>query len=98
MRNIFVLVSVSLLFLSVSCEKKTETVIHADGGSTTVEKVGFDEEKIDSTAQNIKEDAKEAAEKTGEALEKAGEAIKDGTNKAGHNIEEATDGDGDPKK
>lgn len=96
-KSAFVLGVFSALALA-SCEKKTTTTVNEDGGTTTVEKVGLDEEKIDSTATNIKEGAKEAAQKTGEALEDAGEAIKEGAEKTGDKIEKATDGDGDATK
>ena len=74
-----------------SCEKKTTTTVNEDGGTTTVEKVGLDEEKIDSTATNIKEGAKEAAQKTGDALEDVGEKIKEGADKAGEAIKEGAE-------
>ena len=98
MKKSFLALVIISAALFVSCEKKTETVVNEDGGTSTVEKVGFDEEKIDSTATNIKEGAKEAAAKTGEALEDAGAAIKEGAEKTGDKIEKATDGDGDANK
>lgn len=86
-----------LVFALFSCEKKTETVVTEDGHST-VETVGFDKERIDSTAEKIEAGAKDAAQKTGEALENAGEKLKQGTKNAGEDIREATDGDGDPNR
>lgn len=79
----------------VSCEKKTTTTLNEDGGSTTVETVGFDKQRIDSTAEKVEDGAQKAAKKNGEALEDAGESIKEGAKKTGDKIEKATDGDGD---
>ncbi len=98
MKKSFVIVSAFALLTFFSCEKKTETVIHEDGGSTTVETVGFDKERIDSTAEKIEAGAKNAAQKTGEALENAGEKLKEGAKDAEQDIKEATDGDGNPER
>ena len=85
-------------FLLTSCEKKTTTTVNSDGDMQTVETVGFDKERIDSTAEKVETGVKNAAEKTGDALEKAGQKIKKEANEAGNDIKDATDGDGDPKK
>lgn len=95
-KSLFVLGLASAFLMS--CEKKTTTTVNDDGGTTTIETVGLDEEKIDSTAQNVKEGVKEAAQKTGEALETAGERLKEGAKDAEQDIKEATDGDGDASK
>lgn len=96
MKKMAVLPAIVLL-LTVSCEKKTTTT-YTDGGKTTVETVGFDKQRIDSTATKVKRSVNHAADKTGEALETAGEKIKEGTKKAEAGLKKATDGDGNPKK
>ena len=98
MKNLIFSTVLLASFSLISCEKKTTTTVNEDGGTTTVEKVGLDKEQIDSTAQNVKEGVQNAAEKTGEALEDAGEKLKIGASKTEHDIREATDGDGNPKK
>ena len=87
----------SALFF-VSCEKKTTTTVNQDGETTTVEKVGFDKEKIDSAAEKVESGVKDAAKKTEAALENAGEKLKKSAKEAKHDFKNATDGDGNPKK
>ncbi len=98
MKKSFLSLTVLGMLLLTSCEKKTTTTVNEDGVKTTVEKVGLDNEKIDSAAQDVKEGVKNAAQKTGEALEDAGEKLKEGAHNAEQDIKEATDGDGNPKK
>ncbi|MBF5027835.1 hypothetical protein [Planobacterium oryzisoli] len=98
MKNSLVLVSASALFLLTACEKKTTTVKNDEGGTTKIETVGFDKEKIDSTAENIEEGVKDAAGQAGEALETAGQKLKKGAENLEENAQEATDGDGNINK
>ncbi|AZI67077.1 hypothetical protein EIB71_05075 [Kaistella daneshvariae] len=76
---------ISLLALS-ACEKKVTTTIEEDGDRTTVETVGLDKERIDSTAEKVGDKIEVAAEQTGEALKETGQNIKEKVNEADHEI------------
>lgn len=66
----------------LSCEQTKTTTVDANGNSTTVETVGFDKQRIDSTAEKVENATQRAAEKTGDALQDAGEKIKENVNKS----------------
>lgn len=90
MKKSFVYITLLSAVLFISCEKKTTTTVNDEGEITTVEKVGFDEEQIDSTAQNVKEEVNKAAQKTGKALEHAGKKIKEEVDKAEKDLKKST--------
>ncbi len=78
------LLSTTAIFslLLISCEKNVTTTIDSDGDRTTVETVGLDKERIDSTAEKVGNKIEVAAKQTGDALEKTGENIKEEIDKA----------------
>ena len=76
---------ISILALT-ACEKKVTTTIEKDGDRTTVETVGLDKERIDSTAKKVGAKIEVAAEQTGEALKETGQNIKEKVNEADHEI------------
>lgn len=75
-----------LLLAFTSCEKKVTTTIEEDGDRTTVETVGLDKERIDSTAEKVGDKIEVVAEQTGDALQETGENIKEEINKADHEV------------
>lgn len=80
----------------VSCKKETTTVTDASGDTAVV--VTQDSTALDSTGAEIREGAQDAVNATGEALNDAGQAIEAGANEVGQDIENATDGDGNPNR
>lgn len=94
MKYSLVIASASAVLLLAACEKKTTTIQNDQGGITKVETVGFDKEKVDSTAEKLEEGVKDAAGKAGEALETAGQKLQKGAENLEDNAQEATDGDG----
>ncbi len=87
--NIVCITLISVVFFG-SCEKKTITTVNDEGEITTVEKIGFDEEQIDSAAQNMKLGVKDVAKKTGEAVENAVEKLETEAEKAEDNLKKST--------
>lgn len=76
--------------LLVACEKKSTTTIDENGNTTTVETVGIDRQRVDSTAEKVEDATQKAAEKTGDALQDAGAAIKRGAENANDNLKATT--------
>lgn len=75
-----------LSLVLTACEKKVTTTIDDDGDRTTVETVGLDRERIDSTAEKVGNKIEVAAKQTGDALETTGENIKEEINKADEKV------------
>jgi len=73
-----------LLFMA--CEKNVKTTIEENGDRTTVETVGLDRDRIDSTTSKVGEKIEVVAEETGEALKTAGEDVKREIDKADRKI------------
>lgn len=69
------------LLLLASCEKKIETTVDEDGNTTTIETVGPDKARIDSTARKVGDKLETAAEQTGAALEETGAQLKESLEK-----------------
>lgn len=78
--RILVLIASAAVLLA-SCEKKIETTVDEYGNTTTVETVGPDRERIDSTARKVGDKIEVAAEQTGAALEETGAQLKESLDK-----------------
>ena len=67
------------LFTLGSCVKEKTTVIKQDGDTTTIEHIGIDKQKVDSSAENLKKKSEDAAQKAKMKLNEVGDAIKEGS-------------------
>lgn len=79
MKLINSLVAVIVLFLFSSCTKEKTTIIEPNGNSTTITKVGVDNNVLDS-----------AKIKVNKGLEKTGDEIKAGAKELNEDIKAAT--------
>lgn len=67
------------LFTLGACVKEKTTVIQQDGDTTTIEHMGIDKQKVDSSAENLKMKSEQAAQKAKTKLNEVGDAIKEGS-------------------
>lgn len=70
------ILALGLLAFMIACEQKKTTTVDEHSNMTTIQTVGLDKQRIDSTAEKVENATQRAAEKTGAALEDAGHAIK----------------------
>lgn len=77
-KNISLLGILSIALLT-SCTKEKTTVIESNGDSTTITKVGFDDQRIDSTKTKLNS-----------GLEKTGNDIKQGAKELKEDVKDVT--------
>lgn len=79
MKKLVLLGLMGSLFTLGACVKEKTTVIQHDGDTTTIEHVGIDEQKVDSSAENFRAKSQEAAQKAKVKLSEVGDALKEGS-------------------
>ena len=90
MKKLLVLLLATAFLFFQSCEKEKTVITEADGDKTTIEHIGFDDEKLDSAQLKVKVEADKAASTAKEALNDAGQAIEKGAKEVKEGAKEIT--------